>query len=387
MLESCCNLLMLSDLKNLMELQVADREIKRLKDEVAALPRRVAAIEDKLAATKAQLEKARAAVKGDEAAKKKFETAIQDLQGKISKYRDQSLDVKTNEQYKALMHEIDFSQQEIRANEDRILDLMVNAEAREKQVKSAEAELKEETAEIEKEKAVARDKTAEDEKLLAEWNEKRSGLIAGVDADLLRHYERVAKFRGSGLSEVKNQKCSACQVMLRPQTYNEVRAGDKVMICESCQRVLYFDPATEVPAEKAQAPAASGKKHRARPKVDSAQAWFYTPNFGGNGEAYLAFINSGGSSTRRAYELESGRQLGDTLMREGNYRLAFPEDLNGVTRLNGQWDEEEIDSWGEELPSLVLDGLRADLSASQRESRHTSTVTHDESAPPEQAAS
>lgn len=377
---------MLSDLKNLMELQVADREIKRLKDEVAALPRRVAAIEDKLAATKAQLEKAKAAVKGDEAAKKKFETAIQDLQGKISKYRDQSLDVKTNEQYKALMHEIEFSQQEIRANEDRILDLMVNAEAREKQVKAAEAELKAESAEIEKEKAVARDKTAEDEKLLTEWNEKRSGLHSGVDADLLRHYERVAKFRGSGLSEVKNQKCSACQVMLRPQTYNEVRVGDKVVICESCQRVLYFDPASETPVEKAQATPAP-KKHRARPKVDAAQAWFYTPNFNGTGEAYLAFINSSGGSTRRVYELEGGRQLGDTLMREGNYRLAFPEDLNGVTRLNGQWDEEEIDSWGEELPSLVLDSLRADLEASQRESRQTSTAAHTESASPEQAAS
>lgn len=375
---------MLSDLKNLMELQVADREIRRLKEEVAALPRRVAAIEDKLAATKAQLEKAKAAVKGDEAARKKFETAIQDLQGKISKYRDQSLDVKTNDQYKALMHEIEFSQQEIRANEDRILDLMVNAEARDKQVKAAEAELKAETAEIEKEKAIAREKTAEDEKLLAEWNEKRNGLLSGVDPDLLRHYDRVAKFRGTGLSEVRNQKCGACQMMLRPQTYNEVRAGDKVMICESCQRVLYFDPTTEAPVEKVQAPVA--KKHRARPKVDSAQAWFYHPAFGDTGEAYLAFINGGGSSTRRVYEVESGRQIGDTLTREGNYRLAFPEDLNGITRLNGQWSEEEIDSWGEELPSVVLDGLRADLHASRRETGQTN-VAHAQTVPPEQAAS
>src|SRR6516165_3436094 len=146
---------MLSDLKNLMELQVADREIRRLKDEVAALPKRVAAIEEKLAATKAQLEKARAAVKGDEAARKKFESAIQDLQGKISKYRDQSLDVKTNDQYKALLHEIQFAEKEITANEDKILELMVNADSRDKEVKAAQAELKAETAEIEKEKEQA----------------------------------------------------------------------------------------------------------------------------------------------------------------------------------------------------------------------------------------
>src|SRR5215472_16811541 len=136
---------MLSDLQNLMDLQAADREILRLKEEIAALPKRVHAIEQKLAETKGRLEKAKAAIKADDAARKKYETSIQDLQGKVSKYRDQSLDVKTNEQYKALLHEIEFSQQEIRANEDRILDLMVNAEVREKQVKAAEAELKAET--------------------------------------------------------------------------------------------------------------------------------------------------------------------------------------------------------------------------------------------------
>src|SRR5205814_8816037 len=126
-------------------------------------PKRVTAIEAKLAGTKAGLEKARAAVKTDEAARRKHETAITDLRGKISKYRDKSLDVKTNEQYKALLHEIQFAEQEITANEDKILELMVTAEAREKQVQDAEAELTEETAEIEKEKKIAHDRTAQDE--------------------------------------------------------------------------------------------------------------------------------------------------------------------------------------------------------------------------------
>ncbi len=159
-----------------MALQVADQEIRKLQDEIAELPRRIAVIEQKLAGTKAHLEKARAAAKADEANRKKFETAIQDLQGKISKYRDQSLDVKTNDQYKALLHEIQFSEQEIRINEDRILEVMVNVEAREKGVRAAEAELKAETAEIEKEKEDARRVTAEDQKKLAEWNAKRDSL-------------------------------------------------------------------------------------------------------------------------------------------------------------------------------------------------------------------
>src|SRR5947209_13024908 len=104
---------MLPEIENLLKLQDADKEIRRLHEEIAELPKRVAAIEQKLAGTKAQLDKAQTAIKADEAARRKYETAITDLRGKISKYRDQSLDVKTNEQYKALLHEIQFSEKEI----------------------------------------------------------------------------------------------------------------------------------------------------------------------------------------------------------------------------------------------------------------------------------
>src|SRR5579862_9503468 len=354
---------MLPDVQNLIELQRVDREILRLKEEIASLPKRVTAIEAKLAGTKAVLEKAKAAIKADEASRRKYETAIQDLQQRISKYRDQSLDVKTNEQYKALLSEIQFAKQDIRINEDRILELMVNAEARDKDVKAGERELKEETAEIEKEKTEARQRTAEDEKQLAEWNGKRDKLRSGVGPDVLRHYERVMKFRGSGLSEVRDQKCMTCRVMLRPQPYNEVRAGNTVIECESCQRILYFNPENEATIERT----TFTTKRRARPKMDSQQAWFYHPSYGDTGEVFLAFQNEATTSTRRIYEMHTGRQIGDILGREGSFRLAFPEDLNGAIRLNGNWEEEEIDSWGTELPMVVLDALTSDLTQARAE--------------------
>src|SRR3569832_469223 len=124
---------MLPELQNLLELQKIDREILRLNEEVAALPKRVAAIEQKLAGTQAVLEKARTAVKADDASKRKYESTIKDLQQKISKYRDQMLDVKTNEQYRALQQDIDFAQKEIQSTEDKILELMLNADARDKE--------------------------------------------------------------------------------------------------------------------------------------------------------------------------------------------------------------------------------------------------------------
>ena len=365
---------MLPDIEKLLELQIADQEIRKLQEEIAELPKRIAAIEQKLAATRAHLEKARAAAKADEANKKKFEASIQDLQGKISKYRDQSLDVKTNDQYKALLHEIQFSEQEIRINEDRILEVMVNVEAREKDVKAAEAKLKAETAEIEKEKEDAHRVTAEDQKKLAEWSAKRDGLRSGVNEDLLRHYERVMKFRRTGLAEVIEQKCMGCQVRLRPQHYNEVFNGQQIVYCDSCQRVLYYNPANE-PKPELIVEAAHARR-RPRPKADAPQAWFYRPDYGEAGEVLLVFTNRSGTATRSVYEMLSGRQLGDVLTREGNYRQAFPEDLTDTAiRLNGHWDEEEMETWGTEIPSSALDLLHVDLRSAQRDHAKTGAKT------------
>jgi uncharacterized protein len=364
---------MLPDVQNLIELQKADREILTLKQEIAGLPKRVLAIEAKLAGTKANLEAAKASIKADDAARRKFETAIQDLRQKISKYRDQSLEVKTNDQYRALLTEIQFAEQEIRANEDKILELMVNADARDKEVKAAEGELKAETAEIEKEKAEARELTAADEKLLAEWNTKRDQARANVDPDLLRQYDRVAKYRGSGLSEVLDQKCMACQVMLRPQTYNEVRTGTQIIVCDSCQRILYYDASNDKPVE----PVASTRRRRAHPKFEANQAWYFRPHYGEDGDAFLVFINDHGRSRRRVYDSATGRQFGDIHEREGDYRLGFPEDLTeDAIRLNGDWPESELDEWGSELPMVVLDTLQRDLDLARGESRKSTQAGH-----------
>ncbi|MCI0349320.1 MAG: C4-type zinc ribbon domain-containing protein [Acidobacteriales bacterium] len=256
-----------SDLEKLISLQAADREINRLNEEIANLPKRVAAIEAKLAEEKAAVEKAKTAIKNNDAARRKLEVEIQSQQQKISKYREQSLEVKTNEQYKALLHEIEFAEREIRAAEDKILEAMVDTEAREKELKAVEAELKQATAEIETEKAEALRLTEEDEKELANWQGQRQGLRSGISPQVLDHYDRVIKVRKSAIAEARDQKCAACNVMLRPQTYDEIRTNEKIIVCDSCNRILFFDPAHQ-PQE--QAPAKARKK-KAAPVADEIE--------------------------------------------------------------------------------------------------------------------
>jgi uncharacterized protein len=235
------------DLERLKSLQDVDREIQRLNDEIATLPRRVAEIETKLVSVKAQIEQEKNKIKQNDAAKRGFESEIQSLQQKISKYREQSLDVKTNEQYKALLHEVEFAEKQIRDHEEKTLVAMVEAESHDKNLKSAEAELKTQSALIEKEKIEARARTEQDEKALAEWQTKRQELRSGVAAQVLEHYDRILPVRKTALAEAIGQKCSGCNVMLRPQKYDEIRSNSQIITCDSCSRFLFYDPSHEPP--------------------------------------------------------------------------------------------------------------------------------------------
>ena len=232
-----------SDIEKLIELQKIDSRIAALRAEIAALPKEVARIEAKLAGSKSIVEAAQAAMKADEATRRKHESDIKDQQEKISKYRDQSLKVKTNQEYKALLSEIEHAEAAIAKLEDKILEIMVAADSRKEALKQAEATLKADTAENEKEKAHARQQTAEDEQELAELSEQRRQVRGGIGDETLRHYDRVLKLRGSALAPVyDNQMCSVCRVILRPQVYQDVTKGEEILACDSCQRIMYFVP-------------------------------------------------------------------------------------------------------------------------------------------------
>jgi hypothetical protein len=257
-----------SDIERLLQLEEADREIGRLRAEVAGLPHRVAEIEAKLAGINADVEKWRRALKEIETARRKQEADIQSQQQKISRYRDQMLAVKTNQEYRALGNEINFAEQEIRLIEDKILEGMLDTERRERELKTAEAAQKLQQAEVEREKAQARARHDEDQKRLAILVPERDALRKRIDPDLIRHYDRVVKLRGSAMAEAREQLCLACHVQLRPQVYLDVMTGDQVLTCESCSRILFFNSASVAPPEAADSP--SGRTQSAEAAVAEA---------------------------------------------------------------------------------------------------------------------
>src|ERR1700681_461575 len=130
------------DVHLVIQLQSLDQKITTLEQEVAALPKHIAVIEKALESHLRKLEADRAALVANQKDRKKLEGDIQVHQQKISKLRDQMLQAKTNEQYRAFQHEIEYIEKEIRTAEDRILELMSESEPLDINVKKAEVALK-----------------------------------------------------------------------------------------------------------------------------------------------------------------------------------------------------------------------------------------------------
>jgi predicted nucleic acid-binding Zn-ribbon protein len=231
------------DVHLVIQLQSLDQKITALDKEVASLPKHVAIIEKALESHLRKLEADKAALSGNQKDRKKLEGDIQMHQQKISKLRDQTLAAKTNEQYKAFQHEIEFIEKEIRTAEDRILELMTESEPLDQNLKKAEKALAEEKKQVGAEKVQAQDRTAADQKELDTLRHQRQEFIAKLPKPSLAAYDRIRrKWNNTVVAEASNSRCTACQIVLRPQFLQDLRKGDQLMFCESCGRFLYYNP-------------------------------------------------------------------------------------------------------------------------------------------------
>jgi uncharacterized protein len=234
------------DLEKLIHLQHAESELRRAEGDKADLPRRRQEIEAGLAQERGRLDAAKEALDGAQKARRRLEAELQDLEQKRSKYKTQLMDVKTNKEYTAMLHEIEGVEREIRGREDLILVEMEKAETfaaevkREDEVfKGAETRAKSSLRTLQEEEGRLKQEV---ERLTAQ----RDQVAASLPEDALALFQRVAKRRGSGMSEARDELCSECHLKLRPQMYVELRRNDQIVQCPNCSRILYFVPVAAV---------------------------------------------------------------------------------------------------------------------------------------------
>jgi len=240
------------DLKHLIRLQSIDLSILEIQERIDVFPGISKALDAKLSAANSALESAREKSRSDQAARKKLEGEVSAFEAKISKYREQMLSVKSNEEYKALQKEIEHAQEGIRGVEDKILTLMMAAESVQAEIKAAEAQLKQDQQLVNQERKALEAENQKDATALESYNSERKTIEPLISADFLTRYERVRKFRGGiGVAPAKDYMCDACKVRLRPQVFQEIRKNDKIIPCEACQRVLYDPENLDSPFEVA----------------------------------------------------------------------------------------------------------------------------------------
>jgi uncharacterized protein len=240
------------DTDKLMSLQRLDLEAKRLREEIAALPKMVAQLETKAKATVGQRAVVIDLIAKEEVLRRRQELDVKDHQAKIGKIRKQLDNATDTKQVTAFEHEIAFAQAAIGKLEDAELESMERSDELEAQRKVADEAVAAAEAKFINERERALASVAKDKAELLELELKRTAERAEIGEDALSMYDRIAKAKGTGIAEVLLQKCTACQMMQRPQRWNDLRDRDinELFTCESCGRLLWYDPARDSPQRK-----------------------------------------------------------------------------------------------------------------------------------------
>ncbi|HXR96428.1 MAG TPA: C4-type zinc ribbon domain-containing protein [Terriglobales bacterium] len=226
----------------LLEIQGMELRLRELDADLAALPKRVAAIEAKLGGAQQNLSRAQAAQSGSQSERRQVDREIEALREKITKIRSHSGDVKTNQEYRALLDEIAFAEAQIAKHEERLLEIMEQADALERAAKDAAAELERQRADVQAESQAAQTHSAAVQAERATLTQSRDRLRADADDTWLRRFDRVLRMRGQALAAVDREACSGCRVRLRPQFLQEMsQQDDRLFVCESCGRILYLE--------------------------------------------------------------------------------------------------------------------------------------------------
>ena len=236
---------MLPDLERVITLQRLDSAAQDAQRRIVEEPERIRALDARLEAARQRLASAKERLAENQNVRRSIEKDVAVHQGRLSKFREQAMAVKTNQEYHAVQKEIGFAQTEIKGLEDRILERMLEADELTASVKRADAELAAEQKAVEADRKALIAEMADLRASVERNTAERAALVRAIDPQVLKTFEVVARRRnGVAVAEARDGVCTICHVRLRPQVFNTVRRNDAITQCDSCQRILFFVPAT-----------------------------------------------------------------------------------------------------------------------------------------------
>ena len=256
---------MIAQIENLVKLQAVELERTRLSLAARALPAEVAQAEAALAAAERQAAKASDALRGEESLRTRLDREIAAHRQKAARYRSQQDSIKTPEQAAAVEHELTFAEAEAARLEEEEFASLERTEAQEATLAAARAEVERLATTLDNTRARIHLRLKEVAREQAALNVEREALRPLIEPEILSRFDRLCGSRGTGLARVERQQCTGCRMGVRPQTWNQLREGE-LLTCDSCFRLLYWDPSMAPAPEPL---AAQPKPKRKAAKVQS----------------------------------------------------------------------------------------------------------------------
>lgn len=224
-------------------LVLQERDTKRLafEQQLASVPREIAGVETRIATEKEAIETAKTAWHGLESKKKLLEIEIKSGEEKVGKYKTQQMQVRKNDEYQALTHEIETTQAGIDKLEEEEIGVMYSIDEARKKFATAEAELKQNISGHEARIRSLRERETQLQVDLKTAQEAVAAARQEVLAPQLKIYDRIATKPGHPVCvTVNGGKCGGCH--LKVPTHIEVMAksGSEIATCDQCGRVVYW---------------------------------------------------------------------------------------------------------------------------------------------------
>lgn len=257
-------------IENLVKLQSIELERARLNKELRALPAQVTHAQTELAAAERQSADASAALSREETLRTRLEREIDGHRQKAKRFRTQLDSVTTPEQAAAIEHEIQFATSEADRLESEEFASLERTEALEKALAEARTQVESRSEALE---VVRADIARRQQQIAVEigaLDADRQTVRPAIAPEWLAQFDRIASQRGTGIARAERQQCTGCRMGIRPQTWNQLREG-QLLTCDSCNRLLYWDPALQ-PAPKEPQPEVIPGSGRAVRKPRTAEA-------------------------------------------------------------------------------------------------------------------
>jgi predicted nucleic acid-binding Zn-ribbon protein len=198
-------------------------------------------LESRLQSARDAREAARGGYTGLEKTRRLKEGELKQVEEQVKGKQARLWEIKKNEEYSAVLKEIELLKATRSALEEEILLLFDQIEEASRTVAAREGELKEQDAEFARLRAAKEAELARLQEEVAAFTKERAGRARRIEAGLLQSYARLLKSRGGlAVVPVKDSNCGGCFVALTPQNHTEVRRGEALLTCANCQRILYW---------------------------------------------------------------------------------------------------------------------------------------------------